>query len=86
MKLVKFVQRYRCEFCKKSGIKRIIEPHEKTCYRNPNRICWECNNTGKVYQDIEGFKFPDAPCPSCKKFDVEKLKEIEEFEKQKYGK
>lgn len=41
--IVKKVNRYYCEFCKKSGCSGgHISKHEKSCTRNPNRICRLC--------------------------------------------
>jgi hypothetical protein len=40
---IKQVNRYYCDFCKKSGCsKPAMEKHEKHCTMNPNRICRMC--------------------------------------------
>lgn len=43
--------RYRCEFCnhKIYFSKSACEEHENKCYRNPNRNCITCDNTGTEY-------------------------------------
>ena len=79
MKEVKSIQRYKCDFCKKRGIKRVMNFHEKTCYRNPNRICFMCENTGTVSAG-DDYNTP-VTCPVCEGIDEEKLKRIEEYEK-----
>lgn len=41
--ITKKVNRYYCEFCKKSkGTKYSMEVHERHCTMNPNRICRMC--------------------------------------------
>lgn len=90
MKEVKTQKRYKCDFCKKRGIKRKMEFHEQNCYRNPSRICSACNNSGKIEEVVEewngGFlvdvkKLTD--CPYCKAFDPKKKAEIEKYEAEK---
>ena len=44
MKPIKTQQRYRCDFCKKTGVKSTMAIHEKRCFRNPNRYCDYCDN------------------------------------------
>jgi len=76
MKEIKTHKRYRCDFCKKTGIKRKMEWHEKMCFRNPNRFCSECNNTGLV--DVYGDHWlGQTECTYCAKMDKELLKEID---------
>ena len=81
MKEVKTQKRYKCDFCKKRGIKRKMEFHEGICYRNPNRMCVECKNTGKTIMDLEGFR-SEVDCHYCSAFDKKKLEEIEKREAQ----
>ena len=81
MKPIRTQQRYRCDFCKKTGIKSSIARHEKSCFRNPNRICYMCEGTGKVSAGDEHDT--QVPCPNCERFDRDKLKQIEEYEKNK---
>lgn len=76
---VKSQQKYKCDFCKKRGIKRKMEFHEGICFRNPNRVCFECKNTGKTIVDLEGFR-SEVDCHYCASFDAKKLKEIQERE------
>lgn len=45
--ITKTVNRYYCEHCQKGGqSKRSIERHEKSCFRNPERVCWMCSHHG----------------------------------------
>ena len=53
MKLVKTYPKYKCDFCKKKAVEYAMKKHEITCYYNPNRVCRDCNNTGKVLCFIE---------------------------------
>ena len=48
-----------------------MEKHEKRCFRNPNRFCDACGNTGKVVE---------VDCTYCSKFDAKQLAEIEAYE------
>jgi len=82
MKEVKTQKRYKCDFCKKRGIKRKMEFHEVNCYRNPKRVCSTCNNTGKYDQETgaDSPAYIEADCPYCSAFDKNKLKEIEDYE------
>lgn len=73
--------RFKCEFCKKRGIKRKIEWHEKLCYRNPNRVCFACNNTKEVKgEPIDGYPEYKIECSYCKRFDPDFIKKLEEPE------
>lgn len=76
---VKTQKRYKCDFCKRRSVKSVIARHETTCYRNPNRICYLCENSKVV---DAGADYPiDVPCPECERFDKNKLTEIEAREK-----
>lgn len=76
---VKTMPRFKCDFCKKRGIKRKIEWHEKLCFRNPNRVCFECKNTGRVEVDIgmEGYPPFQQDCQYCAKFDPKFMEKLE---------
>jgi len=80
MKAVKTIQKYKCDFCKKRGIKSSIERHEKICFRNTDRFCTLCQNTGEV-SVVENEIGYYEPCFYCAKFDAQQLKEIEAREK-----
>ena len=86
MKAVKTIQRYQCDFCKYRSVKHICERHEKRCFRNPNRFCDRCQNTGKYMQEIdtpyETVSEVEMNCPYCSKFNPETLKEIEKWESE----
>jgi hypothetical protein len=81
MKAVKTQQRYKCDFCKRRGIKRSIERHEKMCYRNPNRFCDLCKNTGKVHVIGDGINDPAyyEDCIFCSRFSKERFDAIEKW-------
>ena len=82
MKEVKTQKRYKCDFCNKRSVKRVIEIHEKRCFRNPNRFCDYCDNVGYFEEHIAGVGTHKEDCPYCKMFDKKMLKEIEEREKK----
>ena len=82
MKPIKTQQRYRCDFCSRTGIKRTMLVHEKRCYRNPNRFCDYCDNKGYIMEFYEGIGTRRMDCPYCSQFDPKMLKEIEEREKE----
>jgi len=81
MRTVRTQQRYKCDFCKRRSTKATMELHEKICFRNPNRFCELCDNTGEV-QVAGGGEDPAyyEKCFYCSKFDPKMLKEIEERE------
>jgi len=82
MKAVKTLQKYKCDFCKRRAIKCAMERHEKICFRNPNRFCDVCLNTGKVESEyIEGIGSHIIDCHFCSRLDKEQLKSIEERER-----
>jgi uncharacterized CHY-type Zn-finger protein len=77
---VKTMQKYKCDFCKKRGIKSAIEKHERRCFRNPNRFCDTCKNTGKTIEIVPEYGTFTNDCPYCSRFDPQQKKEIEERE------
>jgi hypothetical protein len=62
--ITKKVNRYYCEFCKKSGCNAsVIKRHESSCTMNPDRVCNVCDTFLKQEQpDISKLieKLPDA--------------------------
>lgn len=83
MKEVKTQKRYKCDFCKKRSVKRVIELHEKRCFRNPNRFCDFCENKGYTMEEIvEDYSPQKVNCPYCSSFNAKQLKEIEEREQK----
>lgn len=51
---VKKVNRYYCDFCKKSGgSKYWMEIHEKHCTMNPNRTCRMCEYADGAFCDTQ---------------------------------
>lgn len=82
MKLVKTQQKYKCDFCKYRSVKHRVAIHEKRCFRNPNRFCDFCDNTGKIDSEhIENYGTYKVDCPYCSKFNKKQLEEIIEREK-----
>lgn len=75
---VKTKPRYKCDYCKKRAVKWIMEAHEKTCFRNPNRVCYLCNNTG-VTEGDNGLYTCEIPCYECAKFSKEMFDEIDKY-------
>lgn len=79
MRPVKTQPRFRCDFCRKTGVKRSIEAHEPICWNNPDRFCGLCENRGFqviVYQEAdfgENTLSPElsetVPCYYCSQFD-----------------
>lgn len=40
---MKEIIRYKCDYCKKVGVKKTIEKHEQICFYNPkNEACGSC--------------------------------------------
>lgn len=62
-----------------------MKRHEVRCYRNPNRFCSECKNTGEVDVEVDnpygGTTTMKERCYFCSKFDPKMLAEIEAYEK-----
>lgn len=79
---VRTMPKFKCEFCKKRSTRAVMEIHEKRCFRNPNRFCDRCENTGKAYEmSLGGHKIGEPfPCPYCARFDKKLLAEIEAAE------
>jgi len=63
----RIIQEYRCEFCtRKYQVVKIGMIHEQKCYRNPNRDCFTCNNTGKEDYGSSNEGIRDIrDCSSC---------------------
>ena len=60
---IKKVNRYYCEYCKKSGCSAYhIQKHEKSCTVNPGRICNMCEIMGNGKHDLNILKdlLPDT--------------------------
>jgi len=70
MKLVKTRTRYRCDFCARTSTRAAMEAHERMCWRNPDRHCPSCNNTG--FYPRESWE-PEEPCYYCSKRDPDLL-------------
>lgn len=81
MQPVRTIQKYKCDFCKRRSVKHVIAVHEKRCYRNPNRYCDFCENTGYIEQTENGQPYK-TDCPYCAAFDEKTLKEIKEREEE----
>lgn len=78
MKSVKTQPRFQCDFCKRRSTRSVMEKHEKRCFRNPDRFCDECGNTGEVTINVSdiadgvGGSFQSS-CPYCSKFDAKTI-------------
>ena len=86
MKEVITRQKYKCDFCKKRGIKTAMEKHERRCFRNPNRFCDNCENKGFTKEQPDPENHPwitqEFPCIYCSKRDPEIEKGIAAYEAQ----
>lgn len=75
--IIKKVNRYYCEYCKKSGCSAShMSRHEKSCTANPNRHCRMCGRkgidglieslgTGRTEQEVENLRKEARGCPAC---------------------
>ena len=71
MRPVKTRLRWRCDFCRYSSSSVTgMEVHERRCWKNPNRICDLCGNTGIMEHDGmgDGSGIYEEPCFYCKQF------------------
>jgi len=66
LRLIKTRPRYHCDFCSHTSTKAAMEAHESICWKNPNRHCPSCNDTG-FYREDYGGGYQDEPCYWCKK-------------------
>jgi len=67
--------RYRCDFCKHVSTESAMKRHERICWKNPNRYCDNCNNTGKQDVDTDAGTFQDD-CFYCSKRSPEALSSV----------
>ena len=81
MKVVRTLQKYKCDFCNYRSIKHVVATHEKRCFRNPDRYCDYCENKGYIMEHYEEHGSQKLDCPYCASFNKDKLKAIEEYEK-----
>ena len=83
MKPIKTKPKFQCDFCKKRSVKHIIERHEKTCFLNPERVCYKCNNEGYYIESQADYwgneEQVQAPCEHCAKYQ-EIIKSVENTE------
>jgi len=74
---VKKVNRYYCEFCKKSGCSaRWIRKHEERCTLNPNRYCGYCHLLDQKQSDLNELM---ALLPDPKKYKEKRTWETEDY-------
>lgn len=58
--------------------------HEKRCYKNPDRYCEACDNTGYWREDYEEGMHQDVPCHYCRTADeVKEIMKKEEEERKR---
>lgn len=67
---VKTRPKFHCDFCNRTSTKDAMEKHEIICWKNPNRHCESCNDTG-VYREDYGSGYLDEPCYFCKQMKPE---------------
>lgn len=66
--LMKTKPKYRCQFCRYAATLPSVEKHEKICWRNPDRFCPNCKNTGQQYLiGGDGDPMYTEPCIYCSK-------------------
>lgn len=85
MKAVITRQKYKCDFCKIRSTKTSMEKHERRCFRNPNRFCDTCKNTGEVEEEFDnGYEYHTTtikvPCHFCSKRDPKVEEGIKKWE------
>ena len=69
MKLIKTRPKFKCDFCNhKAGIVGMTK-HEKICYKNPNRYCETCKNTGFMEDYYPEIGTDRYPCIFCSKME-----------------
>lgn len=71
MKLIKTRPRFRCDFCSHIAGLKYMTHHEKICWKNPDRFCDNCNNTGEQWVVGDGINEPAyfEPCFYCRQKD-----------------
>jgi hypothetical protein len=87
------VNRYYCDFCKKGGCSGgHIAKHERSCTRNPNRVCGVCREAHleqKPTADllaalkangVEGVQAVASGCPACVMAAIHALRKEEPLE------
>ena len=70
MRLIKTRPRYHCDFCSHTSTKAAMEAHEPICWKNPNRHCSSCNDTGYCpgrYEEDAHAWTAREPCYYCSK-------------------
>lgn len=68
MRSVQSRPRYRCDYCRYVATESAVARHEKICWKNPDRICPACSNTG--FYDGGGtpeYGYEQIPCHYCTK-------------------
>jgi hypothetical protein len=63
---VKSKPRFKCDFCRRVATEAAIARHEPLCYKNPDRFCPTCKNTGTLSEDYGSAGSAEYPCPYCK--------------------
>lgn len=66
MRQIKTRPRFHCDFCSHTSTKAAMESHERICWKNPNRHCESCNDTGFYREDYGGGDVTE-PCYWCSK-------------------
>ena len=62
--------KYGCDFCRKTLVDATaMEDHEAVCYRNPNRTCYVCSETGIELYPVLGANMGvtegERTCTAC---------------------
>lgn len=62
------IQEYKCDFCyKNTRRKQTMVRHERICFKNPNRECETCQNSGfiEIFDSYYGHGMGEKSCASC---------------------
>lgn len=62
MREVKTKPKFKYDFCRRTSMKEAMKLHEGRCYRNPNRYCDGCENTGRTSEFHENGPV-EIDCP-----------------------
>ena len=67
MRLVKTRPRFKCDFCNFKATEPTVEKHERICWKNPDRYCNFCKNTGYT-DEGDGVWQELVPCYYCSQY------------------
>jgi hypothetical protein len=86
MKPVKTKPRFKCDFCNFKATEPTVEKHEVICWKNPNRYCKACGNTGIIKQIIDVGLVDRIDCYYCSQKHKDDIYKDEIFKSSKTNK